>query len=271
MKKLKIITQNTYSYEEGIPAYKAGEWPGSKSSHFTGSKLILKPIRNPEKPFKLGHCVHFPQKYSEEYNFIPHRKQLFPLNHEDIYKPTKRCIMPKYSEPKIYYRSISRRPPEQMNSDFIAPLFQKKYRITKGIGNDPKEWKVEAKMNRKKRLLSLDERRNRMFNTNPGDKNYKNVDNSADFFKEGGLIVGSTNKMNYNKTTRKGEENYYQTLDLNIKILNDKKIWENKLMKESFDSDKNYVLNLNLWEETNFNTDNKNKNKKENEKNDKKK
>ena len=156
-----------------------------------------------------------------------------------------------------------------MNSDFIAPLFQKKYRITKGLGNNSKEWKVETKMNRKKRLLSLDDRRNGMFNSNPGDKNYKNVDNSTDFFKEGGLIVGSTNKLNYNKTTRRGEDNFYQTLDLNVKVLNDKKIWENKLTKENFDSDKDYVLNLNLWEENNFESDNKNK--KENEKNDKKK
>ena len=269
MKKLEIIPQNTYSYEEGIPAYKAGEWPGSRPSHFSSSKLILKPIQNPEKPFKLGHCVHFPQKYSEEYKFIPHRKQLCPLNHDDIYKPSKRCIIPKYSEPKIYYRSISRRPPEQMNSDFIAPLFQKKYRISQGLGNNSKEWRIESKMNRKKRLLSLDERRNEMFHCNPGDKNYKNVDNSTDFFKEGGLIVGSTNRMNYNKTTRRGEDNFYQTLDLNVKVLNDNKIWENKLTKENFDSDKDYVLNLNHWEENNFDTDNKNK--KENEKNDKKK
>ena len=69
--------------------------------------------------------------------------------------------------------------------------------------------------------------------------------------------------MNYNKTTRRGEDNFYQTLDLNVKVLNDKKIWENKLTKENFDSDKDYVLNLNLWEENNF--DSNNKNKKENE------
>ena len=36
-----------------------------------------------------------------------------------------------------------------------------------------------------------------MLNTNPVDKNYKCMDNSPDFFKEGGLIVGSTNRINY--------------------------------------------------------------------------
>ena len=220
MKNLEIISQHTYSYGDGVPAYQSGEWPGSKSSHFKGSKLILKPIPNQEKPFKIGHSIHFPQRYSEEYKFIPSRRKLYPITHDDIYKPSKRILEPNYSEPKTYHRSISKRPPEQMNSDFVAPLFQKKIRVNIDEGKKTKEWYVENKMTRKKRILSLYEQRNGMINTNLGDKTYKNVDNSPDFFKEGGLIVGSTNKINYNKTTRKGEDNFYQTLDLDIKVLN---------------------------------------------------
>ena len=91
----------------------------------------------------------------------------------------------------------------------------------------------------------------------------KNDENKT-FFKEGGLIVGSTNKINYNKSMRRGEDNFYQTLDLGIKILNEDKIWDKKLTKETMDSDQNYVKNLNQWEENNFesNNDDKNKNKK---------
>jgi len=269
MKKLEIIPQHTYSYGDGVPAYQSGEWPGSKSSHFKGSKLILKPIPNPEKPFKIGHSIHFPPRYSKEYKFIPSRRKLYPINHEDIYKPTKRCLIPKYSEPKMYQRSISRRPPDQINSDYVAPLFQKKIRVNRGEGNKAKEWDVENRMTRKKRILSLYEQRNGMINSNPGDKTYKNVDNSPGFFKEGGLIVGSTNRINYNKTTKKGEDNFYQTLDLNIKVLNDNKIWNKKLENENLCLDKDYVKNLNQWEENNFETDDKNK--KEKDKNDKKK
>ena len=99
--------------------------------------------------------------------------------------------------------------------------------------------------------------------TNPGDKAYKCVDNSPDFFKEGGLIVGSTNRMNYNKTTRKGDDNFYQTLDLGVKVLNDKKLWKSKIEKESLDMDKKYVTNLNKWEENTFE---ENKNEKEDKK-----
>ena len=113
-----------------------------------------------------------------------------------------------------------------MNSDFIAPLFQKKIRASYSRDNSKIEYGVESVMTRKKRILSLYEQRNKMINSNPGDKNYKCVENSPDFFKDGGLIVGSTNRMNYNKTTRKRDDNFYQNLDLGIKVLNDEKLWK---------------------------------------------
>ena len=265
MKKLEIIPQNVYTYGDGVPAYKSGEWPGSRSCHFRGSKIILRPITRPQKPFKLGHMIHFPQKYSEEYKFKPIRRKLYPFPHEDNYKPQRRYIVPKYTEPKIYQRSISRRPHEQMDSDFIMPLFQKKIRVNYDKNDEKKELKIEKIMTRKKRILSLFEQTNGMINSNPGNKNYKNVENSPDFFKEGGLIVGSTNKLNYNKTTKRGEDNFYQTLDLRVKILNDDKKWRNKITREYLNIDKTYVKNLNNWEENTFEDLNIN-NKKENKK-----
>lgn len=259
---LEVIPQHTFTYGDGVPAYKSGEWYGSKPNHFIGSKLILKPIKKPEKDFKIGHSIHFPPKYSEEYKFIPGRRKLNPFIHEDIYKPKKKPIIPKYSEPHKYPRNIGNRPPGQINSDFIAPLFQKKIRVSYSRDNSKIEYGVESVMTRKKRILSLYEQRNKMFDTNPGDKNYKCVENSPDFFKEGGLIVGSTNRMNYNKTTRKGDDNFYQTLDLGIKVLNDDKLWKSKIIKENLDMDKNYVANLNTWEKNTFEENNNKENKK---------
>ena len=257
MKMLEIIPQHTFTYGDGVPAYKSGEWYGSKPNHFIGSKLILKPIKQPEKEFKIGHSIHFPPKYSEEYKFIPGRRKLYPLVHDDTYKPQKRYIVPKYNELPVYPRNIGIRPPGQINSDFIAPLFQKKIRVSYSRDNSKIEYGVESVMTRKKRILSLYEQRNKMIDTNPGDKNYKCVENSPDFFKDGGLIVGSTNRMNYNKTTRKGDDNFYQTLDLGIKVLNDDKLWKSKITKENMDMDKNYVANLNKWEENTFEENNK--------------
>ena len=260
---LEIVPQRTFSYGDGVPAYKSGEWYGSKPNHFIGSKLILKPIKRPEREFKIGHSIHFPPRYSEEYKFVPGKRKLYPLVHDDTYRAQKRYIEPKYSEQPTYPRNIGIRPPEQMGLDFIAPLFQKKIRVNFSRDTAKREYGVESVMTRKKRILSLCEQRNQMRLTNPGDKTYKCVENSPDFFKEGGLIVGSTNRMNYNKTTSKGNDTFYQTLDLGIKVLNNEKLWKSKIEKESLDIDKNYVSNLNKWEE---NTLEENKKEKEEKK-----
>lgn len=268
---VEVIPQHTFCYEDGIPAYKSGEWPGLRPSHFTGSKLILKPISKklPSK-FFLAHSIHFPEKLSPEYIFRPCIRKIFPPQHDTIYRPKKRIIVPQYSEPPPHFHNNSNHPPDQFFSDYIPPLFQKKIRIAKSKSSC--EFFVEDVMFRKKRISSLDMQRNLLKKNNPGDKNYKFADCSPDFFKEEGLIVGSTNKLKLNKTVRRGEDNFYQTLDLNVKVLDDKKLWKSKVIKEDKDKDNKYVLNLGKWEENNFGVGlEKSKKNKENINNDKNK
>ena len=50
-------------------------------------------------------------------------------------------------------------------------------------------------MTQKSRIKSLVEQRNRMPMASLGDKNYKHPDYTPNFFKEGGLIAGSTNQL----------------------------------------------------------------------------
>lgn len=47
---MEVINQRTY-FLDGQPAYKAGEWPGKKSSHWVSSKKILQPIKKDKKDF----------------------------------------------------------------------------------------------------------------------------------------------------------------------------------------------------------------------------
>lgn len=82
----------------------------------------------------------------------------------------------------------------------------------------------------------------------PGDKLYRNVDYSADFYKEGGLVVGSTNSARYNKTVGKKANNFYDTLDLTVSTLDPKKLWSNKSYEEEQNINKNYVSGLKTWE-----------------------
>ena len=122
-------------------------------------------------------------------------------------------------------------------------------------------------MTRKKRIFTFEEKRNYLKTCKPGDKNYTCVEYSPDFYLMEGLIVGSTNRLNINKSHRKGQDNFYQTMDLNVQVLDRDKIWKNKELLESLRFDKTYVKELNNWESKTFEDtkDNKdNKNKKEN-------
>ena len=47
-----------------------------------------------------------------------------------------------------------------------------------------------------------------------GDKHYRESEHFTTYYKEGGLIPGSTNSINYNKTQSRKAYNFYETLDL---------------------------------------------------------
>ena len=262
---MEIIPQHTYTYGDGLPAYKSGEWPGSRPSRFVGSKLILKPISKIPKDFYICNSRHFPQKYSEEYKFKKGLKLVPPFLHEDIYKPKKRPLKPYNEEPKIYIRNRSFRPMDTIFDPNIKvyPFLQRKKKFL-GLGKVLTEYDIENVMNRKKRILTLGEQRNYMKICKPGDKNYTCVENSPDFYKMEGLIVGSTNRINMRKTQTKRGNNFYRTLDLNLKIMNRNKIWSVRELMDSLKFDKNYVKELNNWESKVFeeSKDEKNKNEK---------
>ena len=82
----------------------------------------------------------------------------------------------------------------------------------------------------------------------PGDKSYKNPEYTEGFFKEGGLIPGSTNIINHKKTVGKKANNFYQTLDINVKTLDPNKIWSNKVANEEISNQTEYVKNLKIWD-----------------------
>lgn len=162
----------------------------------------------------------------------------------------KKHIFPIFTQPKNYlkknYSDIFKhdlREDEKIRAtrQFIDIKYQK-----------CPEYSVDEVMNNKKLIKSLDERRNFMPIIAPGDKLYRNVDYSPDFFKEGGLAVGSTISARYNKTVGKKANNFYDTLDLSIPTLDPKKLWRNKIYKEEQNFNKDYVSNLNSWEENCF-------------------
>jgi hypothetical protein len=262
--ELEVIPQRVYNYGDGVPAYKSGEWPGKRSSKFAGSKLILKQNRYKiiKENYFPGGVKHFPPRQSEEFKYVSGKKSVPPFLHDDSFRPTRRPIEPLYSELPVHPRNIGIRPPDQIGTDNCAPLFVTK-RHYPPLKNFEPEFNVENLMTRKKRIFSLQEQRNLIDVSYPGDKLYRCVENSPDFFKLEGIVVGSTNRINHKKTTRKGSDNFYSTLDLNIKILKPEKLWKSKVINDEIKEQEDYVNQLENWDkvlqEENENNNNNNK------------
>ena len=103
-------------------------------------------------------------------------------------------------------------------------------------------------MGGKRRFDDLNAMRNGMSLCAPGDKCFKNPEYCKDFFKEGGLVPGSSNRLSHTRNISKQSNNFYQTLDIKKGSLNADKLWVNKVKKEYSDFDENYVKTLTVWE-----------------------
>ena len=265
---LEIIPAPVYRLEDGVPAYKAGEWEGIKPNHFGRTHLLLKQIRNNDKTrnnFTHKRTIH---KSSSEYVFRPTKKQvksyLENIEKRNNLKFGRRYIDPDYFNKihrilKISHinpkQEITRDNPTTSNSIILPKISIKKEdfpnfgkKISFSTASASAETNIEKMMNKKKRIYSLEQQRNYYKKINPGDKNYRYVEHSPDYFKEGGLIVGSTNRIRITDNFNKLRNNIYQTMDLNIKSLDVNKLWKSKVIKEREKSEIEYVNNLEQWE-----------------------
>lgn len=250
----KYIPQNQYLIEN-IPAGKYGEWPGIKSNHWKGSKKVIHPFQA-GKVFDDG--VYQPEKNRK------HFKQKYGF--EELYKPQKRLfsaanICLKLEDKKTGLKAINFQP-APVKENFDKKHFEPKYgfeRIPfyKGIKTfypngqclSKEETPLEYEMGSKKRIWSIEQQRNGMQMRSPGDKFYRTSEQFPNYFKEGGLIPGSTNSINFNKTQSRQAYNFYETLDLTKPTLIRNKIWKNKLKQEELESDKKYVrFTIGEWE-----------------------
>ena len=69
-------------------------------------------------------------------------------------------------------------------------------------------------MGQKMRITNLHDQRNGLPMTSLGDKNYKNPDYTPDFFKDGGLIAGSTNQLRMKSSGNGKAIDFYSGLKL---------------------------------------------------------
>jgi len=282
--KVQILSSPLYRDENGVPAYKSGEWEGSKPNHFGRSRLMLKPI------LKNGNYQHKPsykpitQKKSVEFIFKPSKKPVisyFKNIEAKQLKPSRKYIDPNTFRKNSKTDNIKSarinlmKPKDNFKSgSILLPKIslQKSNKIEndKNINYSSSELNLENMMNKKKRILTLDAQRNYFKKISPGDKNYRYSECSPDYYKEGGLIVGSSNRIRISDNYSKLKNDIYKTMDLNVKSLDVNKLWKNKIKKERENSEIDYVSKLEQWEKEyvneveNKDKSNKNKSKENN-------
>lgn len=267
--KVQILSSPVYRDENGVPAYKSGEWEGSKPNHFGRTRLMLKPIlRNGNYQPKLSHKP-ITQKKSVEFIFKPSKKPVisyFKNIEAKQLKPARKYIDPttyrkKDKSDKNKSSSIPRLKPKDnfKSNSIVLPKIsiqkKEKNESVKNINYCSSELNLENMMNRKKRILTLDAQRNYYKKIVPGDKNYRYSECSPDYYKEGGLIVGSSNRIRITDNYNKLRNDIYKTMDLNVKSLDVNKLWKNKIKKEKENSEIDYVSKLEQWEKEYINED----------------
>lgn len=247
---IQYIPQKPYLID-GELAYKSGEWLGSKGSHWNSSLKVINHIRdasvsNPNPSLPLLGRRHFTEKRGKEMDEFS-RKKLIKLT----IKPEKSCIKHIIFKPKEEkeYKKNKISTPGKSNNE--AKLFtHSKRKFKEKLYPDFKL--IEQEFGCKRKINTVEERRNGLPVMIPGDNLFKNPEWTENFFQKGGLVVGSTNRWNHNKTERKGNNNFYETLDLKIQTLDPKKLWTYKINKEDLDGQLQYVKGLEVWEESIF-------------------
>jgi len=249
----KEIPQRQYLINN-IPAGKYGEWPGIKPNHWKGSIKVIRQIR-PTKVFDDGEMPiqknrrHYKEKFGFEKPYKS-EKRLFSAAYNMKYEDKKEGLKSiKYVPNPIKSAYERRHYPEKFGVERVPFFRGLKTFYPNGNCRTFNEINLEKEIGEKKRIWTLEQKRNGIEMRNPGDKFYKTSEQFPTYYRDGGLIPGSTIAMNFNKTKSKTSYNFYETLDLNKQILDRNKLWENKVKNENLVFDKNYVEKyISNWE-----------------------
>lgn len=250
----EAVPQRVYKID-GIPAAKCGEWPGIKSNHWLGSVKVIHPKKTAsifddniipvEKNRK-----HFKEKHGYEKPFRTMARQFQEIRNRTNIEEKKtglKSVDMKFTQNKTFYPK-KHFPPKYGYEKVPQPFYIRTYHPGFNTRSE-KETTVERAMGAKRRIFDIEQQRNGMKMRNPGDKFYKTSEQFPNFFKEGGLIVGSTNTENFNKTQSRKAYNFYETLDLKVPTLDPQKIYKNREKMDELQKDQKYVmLDIDKWE-----------------------
>ena len=184
--------------QAGENQIRAPEWQGASSAKFTTNKRhnpAPQPDQNQPHPlFSAGARKHYAPQTSSESEWKPHIKV---AHDKDRVRPDKVSSV-KMIKKEIAENTKGR--PERRHTDQGGQTFEtyedKPIGKTTFLGLDnrktTKEVEVKFAMGAKKQVTTMFEARNGLAMTSLGDKNYKAPEYQPGFFRDGGLVAGST-------------------------------------------------------------------------------
>ncbi|CAI2378039.1 unnamed protein product [Moneuplotes crassus] len=227
------------------------EWGGQKSTKFWPTKKHVeqKITVDPQykQVFDTKGRTHYESRVGYQPDWRPSVGQIdFAKNHE-IKRPSCKAAVNKVitdAKPRPQMKHIEQAPSGTYEDDEIGiRTFIHDNRKT------IKEYHTENQMGRKKRI-DFDQMRNGIGVNSLGDKKYKAVEYSEQFFHEGGLIAGSTHQVKIKSVGNAKAIDFYSGLKIDGPLNKDRVRWVDRVKKEERDTDIDAVTSLNDWEKT---------------------
>jgi len=108
--------------------------------------------------------------------------------------------------------------------------------------NTSKELGLEKAMGKKRIFDSIEDQRNMLDLRSMGDKPYKSPEYSSNYYRDGGIIAGSSHKLRQTKA-------YVSTIKLDTTEKKGTK-WKDRVKQEEREEEERAVKSLSEWEQT---------------------
>jgi len=232
------------------------DWQGSRPKKFSGGKKIVQPVYSQtttegllgetseglvvmkgKKHFQQSECKEVMQwkpcvkKIDNPNPSVPkepERKHLSPVIKTQKPRPEKKHIQ--------FSPSRSNKPEVPQHTKMVTVNGIRVQDLPTSEYNDHKQL-----IGLKKRINGTEQMRNGISYKAPGDKSYKKPEQSAGFFKEGGLVAGSTQKPRIPHKAKKSVANIQETESTGTR-------WTDRVKNEVENEEKDQVNSLVDWE-----------------------
>mmetsp|Transcript_19711 Transcript_19711/g.36301 ORF Transcript_19711/g.36301 Transcript_19711/m.36301 type:complete len:252 (-) Transcript_19711:128-883(-) len=225
------------------------EWTGAKSSKFRGG-ISTKADQPVSKEASLLGRKHYEERLAQPQDTGISYKRLEPQSSVMKAQGTKVLpFKPTESKPRAERKHVPPYDSKTCNPEY--PKVQNRVRTSSGTlvqyTPTPEYDDHQRLMGRKTRVRTYEKTRNLLPVKAPGDKIYKKVEQSTNFYKGGGLIVGSTAIKRYPHQSKIGASDFATVISYESLNPNRKK-WTDTVKQWQLSEEQGDVKQLVSWE-----------------------